>query len=267
MSRGARRLAAGISRRRWLPRRRPGEVELPASVLHVTHYKAGSQWIYSILRDLAPELVVPPRADRGQFLVDPPRRGRIYPTLYVTREELESVDMGFPSRRFVVIRDLRDTLVSGYHSIKVSHRPFAVPEMQALRGRLQTVDLEAGLLELVREWLPLNAEIQRSWIAAGEPVVRYEDLLERDTELLEDVLVRRCGLPISSRELHGAVRRARFHNQSQGRRRGEEDIASHRRRAVPGEWREVLPGSVQRELKATWGQLLIDTGYERDESW
>ncbi len=35
-----------------------------------------------------------------------------------------------------------------------------------------------------------------SWAESGEYWIRYEDLLNRDVELLEEALLRRCRLPI-----------------------------------------------------------------------
>src|SRR5437016_8561927 len=97
----------------------------PPAVIHVTHYKAGSQWIYAILRDCVPKRrIVPPQFDRGQFLGERVRQGKVYPTVYVTREEWDTATLPQQWRRFVVIRDLRDALVSGYFSIKVSHPQF-----------------------------------------------------------------------------------------------------------------------------------------------
>jgi hypothetical protein len=39
------------------------------------------------------------------------RPGKIYPTLYVTKDEFDSVSLPPNARHFEVIRDLRDTLV------------------------------------------------------------------------------------------------------------------------------------------------------------
>src|SRR6185295_12722328 len=87
------------------------------ALLCVTHYKAGSDWIHNILLECVGDRVVEPQPDLGQFLRAPVRQDKVYPKLYVTREQFESADLPPKWRRFVVIRDLRDTLVSGYFSL------------------------------------------------------------------------------------------------------------------------------------------------------
>src|SRR5512145_1130885 len=61
----------------------------PVPVFHITHYKAGSQWIRRILEELSGPWVVTPRVDGSQFLIDRIHPRRVYPTLYVTRDEFE----------------------------------------------------------------------------------------------------------------------------------------------------------------------------------
>ena len=68
------------------------------------------------------------------------RQGHIYPTLYVTRDEFETVTVPDPYLKFLVIRDLRDVLVSDYFYWKHSHVPLHLsrpgpPHRQADRLR------------------------------------------------------------------------------------------------------------------------------------
>src|SRR5262245_49094046 len=94
---------------------------LELTIFHVTHHKAGSQWINRILHALAYDRIVQPEVESTQFLTKPIIQGSVYPTVYVTREQFESVKLPRHWKRFVVIRDLRDTLVSAYFSFKHSH--------------------------------------------------------------------------------------------------------------------------------------------------
>jgi hypothetical protein len=55
-------------------------------VFHITHWKAGSQWIHRILHGLVYERLVLPKVGMGQFLLAPIQPGKFYPTLYVTKK-------------------------------------------------------------------------------------------------------------------------------------------------------------------------------------
>jgi hypothetical protein len=185
----------------------------------------------------------------------------------VTREQFESVAVPEDSRRFVVIRDLRDTVVSGYFSLKVSHGTFAADSVSELRGDLQRKSLESGLIQAIDQWLGVNARIQQSWIEAGEPVIRYEDLLENDVEILERVLIDECQYPIPRPRLRRIVETRRFERMSKGRPRGEEDVSAHLRKGVAGDWRNYFTEPVKDAFKERWGGLLVSAGYESDLEW
>ena len=237
------------------------------TVFHVTHYKAGSQWVQAILRGCAEENLVRAKPGVRQFLEEPIQPGRIYSSVYVTREQFESVAVPQDSRRFVVIRDLRDTVVSGYFSLKVSHRAFAADNVSDLRADLQRKSVENGLIQTIDEWLGVNARIQQSWIEGGEPVIRYEDLLENDVEILERLLIDEFGYPIPRPRLRRAVETRRFERMSKGRPRGEEDVSQHLRKGVSGDWRNYFTEPVKEAFKERCGELLVSAGYERDMDW
>jgi lipopolysaccharide transport system ATP-binding protein len=244
--------------------------EAPA-LLCVTHYKAGSHWIHVILMQCVKDRVVEPQADLRHFLEAPVREGMVYPKLYVTREQFESVELPPRWHRFVVIRDLRDTLVSGYFSLRVSHPREGEVMVDAARrfgDMLQEVDVETGLRATMEEWLPTAAaNIQESWLEAGERLIRYEDLLDRDVEILEPLLIKQCELPVDPRLLRAAVKRNRFERLTGGRKRGEEDVTAHERKGIAGDWRNHFSEALKSDFKERWGDLLIATGYEQDLDW
>jgi Sulfotransferase domain len=236
------------------------------TVFHVTHWKAGSQWIHRIFHGLVYERLVLPQVDRAQFLDAPIQPGKIYPTVYVTKQEFDSVVIPADFRRFVVIRDLRDTLVSWYYSYRISHAILA-ERFAVLRRKLDERNEEEGMLLLLDEELPRSADIQRSWLEAGEELVRYEDLLEDDLGILEELLLRRCELRVSQERFREIVLANRFERITGGRRLGEEDRSAHERQGAPGDWRNHLTARVKRSFKERYGELLIATGYARDLDW
>ena len=252
----------------WL-RRQAAYVRLhgrrPPTIFHVTHWKAGSQWIDKILARCARERLVRAEDAAAQLLRKPLVAGGVYAACYVTHEQFQSVPLSEPWRRFVVIRDLRDTLVSGYFSLRFSHTDD--PWIPAPRTLLAGCDLQDGLLWLLDNWLPDSAAIQRSWLESGEDVIRYEDLLKRDVDILVPLLTKQCPLGVSARRVREAVLACRFERLTDGRSRGQEDVHSHERKGVAGDWHNHFTDRLTREFKTRYGELLIAAGYEKDLDW
>jgi hypothetical protein len=237
----------------------------PTTVFHVTHHKAGSQWVNRILMSLTPDRLVPPELDNSQFLRRPIVRGGVYPTVYLTRERFEAVWVPRNSRRIVIIRDLRDTLVSLYFSLKVSHC-LMTDDMEHCRARLQEMSTEDALLCLIRTVCEPIAALQRSWLGGTDRVLKYEDFLDRDAELFERVLIDHCRLPVTREQLRAVVATHRFEARS-GRKRGQEDQASHERKGIAGDWKNYFTNRIAKRFKERFGELLVETGYEKDDRW
>lgn len=234
-------------------------------VFHVTHWKAGSQWIHKILLQCVHDRIVAPQLGNVQVRHYGIQRGRVYPTVYMTKEDLTKVAPS-DSKRFVVIRDLRDTLVSAYFSLKYSHALMDARAV-AMRATLGELDQEAGLLYVLSDWLKHSAKIQLSWVESGEPILKYEDLLEGDVELLERTLIGDCGLPVRPEELRKAILDNRFESLTHGRKRGSEDIFAHERKGIAGDWRTHFTERIKAAFKARFGGLLVAAGYEKDLCW
>jgi lipopolysaccharide transport system ATP-binding protein len=255
--------APGFNGQRQLP---PAADKTFPTVVHVTHWKAGSQWIRRILESLAPERVIEPRADNSQFLVRPLMPGGVYPTVYVSRNDYDKVSLSGDVRRIVVIRDLRDTLVSAYFSLRYSHEENR-PEITRFRKMLLDRTAEEGMLLLMDEWLPPVARMQVSWIEAGEPVIRYRDLLERDEDILVPVLREHLGFDSPIARIKQAIQQTRFENMAGGRHRGEEDRSAHQRKGIAGDWKNHFSDRLKRAFKIRHGAILIEAGYERNLNW
>jgi lipopolysaccharide transport system ATP-binding protein len=234
------------------------------TLIHVTHAKAGSQWIHRILQGLAPDRVVEVTNESAYLRVSV-RSGMIYPTAYVTKDEFDSVVLPPSSRRFVVIRDLRDTLVSLYFSLKMTHQNNQ--EVDQARAVLQARSVEEGLLWLLdHPDFQRSVRIQQSWQQSGDPFIRYEELLERDEDLLEDLFVHQCGLPVDPLMVRNVVRACRF-SALTGRVRGQEEIRSHYRKGIAGDWHNYFSEAVAAAFKERFGAVLVATGYEPDSGW
>jgi hypothetical protein len=235
------------------------------TIFHVTQYKAGSQWIHNLLLKCAPERVIKPKLWAEHFTSDAIIPGAIYPTVYVTKSVFDRTKKPEDYRRFVIFRDLRDTAVSAYFSLQVSHPK--VGSIERIRRKLNSRTLEDGMLWILRNWLSINAKISFSWVRSGEPWIKYEDLLEGDLPILEEVLRKRCLPELDEQSFAQAVCSCRFENISAGRKRGEEDIAAHTRKGIAGDWRNYFTPKIKREFKRRYGDLLILSGYEKNEDW
>lgn len=230
------------------------------TVFHITHWKAGSQWLHRILRDIDLARIVSPEVFEKQFLDRPIVAGSIYPTVYVTREQFHSVELPQNYRKFVIIRDLRDTLVSGYFSIRYSHAVID-KSLADWRQRLEASSVEDGLVILMNEWLPLSAKVQESWVNSGEEFIRYEDLLKNDSAILEDVLINQCKIPMSPTRLQEIIKANRFESISGGRAPGQEDRLAHERKGIEGDWKNYFTPMVNRVFNERYGDLTMRAGY------
>jgi lipopolysaccharide transport system ATP-binding protein len=250
-------------------------VNAAPAIVHITHPKAGSQWIRQILMRCVPDLVIPSvnelAADPAMnpswdFLFHTVVPGAVYPALYLPKDRFDAVEGVDSCRRFVVIRDLRDTLVSGYFSIRYSH-PTDMAHVGELRAELEGLSVEDGLIRLFDGFLELCAAVQGTWMESGDPMLRYEDLLVEDVGLLELVLLDHCGLPVSREELRASVEESRFESLTGGRSLGSEDRGSHLRKGTPGDWRNHFTPRVADGFKRRFGDVLIYAGYERNKDW
>jgi lipopolysaccharide transport system ATP-binding protein len=239
------------------------------TLIHLTHAKAGSSWICRVLQELFPKQIAPrgrmvaKGGDLSQHVFE---SGRVYPAMFMRADQFDAHRELSNALRFVVIRDLRDTLVSLYFSIKVSHPLDAEGKRQKERETLKALNAEEGLLHMMETQLPGAAEQQRSWLGRDELLYRYEDLLPRDYTLFRELLIERFRLPITEKALRAALCKYSFESHY-GRKLGQEDETSHGRQGAPGNWRKHFTPRVTEVFAARFGQLLIDTGYEQDLEW
>lgn len=242
-----------------------------ATLVHVTHAKAGSTWIRNLLRELFRTRVT----ERGRLVASGTggdlskhyfSPGKIYPAMFMTREQFLAHPELKNVNRFVVIRDLRDTFVSLYFSLKVSHPPMEDGHIAIERDKLQGLTEEEGLLSLIERRGRRVAAIQTSWLNANELVLRYEDIVKNPQGVFEELFLRKLGLPLSRSKLARAVRKVSFETVFR-RKLGVEDVKSHGRRGLPGDWRNHFTPKIRERFAERYGEILIATGYENDSAW
>lgn len=238
------------------------------TVFHITHWKAGSQWVRAILKDAVPRRYIRVIEDMSNLRTDF-RPGWVYSPVYLPTWGFdEYIPASTPMRRFVVIRDLRDTLVSWYFSVKHSHplvEKNTTDFLAPYRNRLNAASLEDGLIVVLEERMEPIAQIQQSWMKTGDLVLRYEEMLADDQEAFRRIF-EHCGIDVDPEVLEAAVNAHSFEART-GRKRGEEDLSAHHRKGIAGDWQNRFTPKVVEAFKERFGQLLIETGYEQSMDW
>lgn len=256
-----------------LPRREdPGSCR-PQRVFLLTWYKAGSQWVRDLLtHHLAArasglvnsnvtfnclEVEQWPATPAGSFA------GPIYCPRPIEWEQYRRpMDRGI-----VVLRDPRDIVVSLAHSLTFSHQ--ATPVTDHLREGLLRLPMPQRLMLAMMQFRRPRAFADwtcRGWGSHGELFVTSYERLVADTAGELAAIYEFLGWNVSGGEVAQIVADLSFETRS-GRPRGEENLLSHLRKGVPGDWRRHFDrlSGLTFELH-TWGNL-VRSGYESDPAW
>jgi len=246
--------------------RKPRSQAAECALFHVTHWKAGSQWFRGVLQEVFGERLVAQEYYVQHVWACPLELGRVYPCCYLGKPEFDALRQPGEHRELVLIRDLRDTLVSAYFSFRNSHE-IKVSEMAALRQTLCSLNQEEGLLYLLETWLCRSARIQRTWVGTGVPWFRLEDCMREPGPMLRRMLAEGWGIEMSSPLLTTVTARHSFATLSGGRAPGQEDAHSHYRKGVAGDWRQHFTPTITRRFKELYNDVLLDTSYETHAAW
>lgn len=237
------------------------------AVLGITHWKAGSQWMAHILKECAPRRYV--EAARVSQALDQEgiQDGRVYAPVYLTRQRVQELRARDPERKyrlFVVMRDLRDSLVSLYFSQRFSHG-LLNQSLAKRRELLESLTQEEGLLFLLENGLDPIVAIQSSWIQSKVPIFKYECLIEQPFAQFRRLLDA-CQMDVSDAHLKNVLERNSFQAMT-GREPGTEAQDHHCRKGVAGDWRTYFTPRLVERFKQLYGPVLVTTGYEADLNW
>jgi len=237
------------------------------TVFHITHWKSGSQWVRGVLENVAPRRLIHPAADMAEVKNDLLVPGAVYSPVYMASQWFFQQVNDAPSHRYVlVIRDLRDAAVSWYFSMRYSHG--LNDTVAEARAKLEEMDFDDGMVYIIEERLSGFADIQLSWLRRPEGsrlLVRYEDLIA-DEHREFDKIFDHCAFDATPRQRRAAVKNESFRKKT-GRSRGKEKVSSHHRKGVSGDWRNHFSDRARAAFKDRYGELLVETGYERGLDW
>lgn len=163
----------------------------------------------------------------------------------------------------ILYRDLRDVAVSYYFYVR---RVRWHPEHQ-IYARLSVTK---GLETFARRVLAGYADWVRSWLRNRDPskslVLQYEQMLQDPMTSMTRV-AKHFELDASPDTIAHIVEVNSFRRVSGGRQSGQEDRGNFFRKGAYGDWMEYFTPELRETYKRMVGDLLIQCGYEQDESW
>lgn len=206
---------------------------------------------------------------------------------------------------FHIVRDPRDILVSAYFSHLHSHPTNKWTKLIEHRNKLENTSKDEGLL-LEMEFRKNQFDAMYNWDYSSPNVydVKMEDLLinpyknfvdifdflgivdesefglkARSSQLATMTINRlsqkskvltpfRFGtnkIPVES--LLGIIYKHEFSKLAGGRNLGEENVKSHYRKGVSGDWRNHFKEEHIKLFKEKYNDLLVKLGYEVDSDW
>ncbi|HEV2392051.1 MAG TPA: sulfotransferase domain-containing protein [Verrucomicrobiae bacterium] len=237
-----------------------------STFFHITHHKAASQWMLGIFKELFGPVVVKPEYHERHIWDRPIQSGRVYSCCYMGKPEFDTLEVPETSRAFVIIRDLRDTLVSAYFSLGFTHE-LKVDGMDVFRNILNRLGPEGALLYLAEGWLVRAARIQRTWLNSEVPCFKLEDFFSDAPRMLGCMFDQGWGLKVPQGQLDKVAEHHSFFQLSGGRQPGQENVASHYRKGTAGDWRNHFTPRVAERFEQLYNDVLLLAGYEQQPGW
>lgn len=244
----------------------------PTLLAYFGHHKCGTQWMNSILQAVCDivgrEMAVyaGPRRFGGDLAARITDPGATF-LCYINADRRYIKDLG-ALRGFHMVRDPRDIVVSAYYSHLHSHPEYG--NLSQYRERLQSVSKDEGvMLEIdnrVHEFrMMLDWDYERDDIFE----LRMEDVTSDAHRAVPEIL---SFIGLASDERLDERRVARIIDSNDftakaGRPPGTEDVKSHYRKGVAGDWIEHFTDDHIAYFKQRYNDLLLKLGYETSPDW
>jgi LPS sulfotransferase NodH len=182
-------------------------------------------------------------------------------------QDLSRIFGCFPQTKVVVIlRDFRDTCVSwAFHAARSTARwegLFDGPDKQ---------NLDNNFLRAILTYYAKKKDFAHySRFASERPeqviIVRYEDMKQAPVKTFRGVLTF-LGVDSADSQVNNCLQSNTFERSAKGRHPGETDAGSFFRKGITGDWRNHFSHQNVGVFKEIAGDLLIASGYEKDDQW
>jgi hypothetical protein len=243
------------------------------------HHKAGTTWISKIIDSICSKLQI------KHIVFHSPKLFNLNLGKTVEQEKIiffsyTNADINYVKsldsfRAFHVIRDPRDIIVSAYFSHLYSHPTEGWSELVEQRERLKSLSKDEGLLMTIEflkhlkvEKFELNLfESMYNWdyFLPNVMEIKFEDLIYKSDDKFIKIF-KFLGI-FDEFKIIEALREHDFSILSGGRSRGQEDLASHYRKGVPGDWKNHFKEEHIQTFKSNYNDLLVKLGYEKSTDW
>lgn len=254
------------------------------NIYHCCIQKTGSQWIKSLLSDrlvykaVKMKTHIPHKNFLGKKDLQHLQEcsfpaNKIITPLYIGYYDFLKIPKQPEYKSFFVMRDPRDFIISWYFSTKFSHKlnPFIIKEQKVL----EKMNDEEAFLYLCKTVFHKNNLIFKavqSWYENAKnnreiAIFRYEDLVGEERGEWFARLMVHLDIGISKENVEHLLEKYSFQRLSGGRKPGNEDIKSHYRKGVSGDWKNYFNEKHKEIFKKNHGQLLIDLNYEKNRDW
>ena len=186
-------------------------------------------------------------------------------------------------RVYYLCRDGRDVCTSMFffclralaHENVAMRNYYAAKLPQAAREDWRAEDSREHMPKFIETWAtnPMGCRITwkdhvEQW-ALGRPhviTISYEELRADCAAALSRIIPLHVDGPLDQEKIARVVGRHSFANQS-GRQPGSQDANSFMRKGVVGDWRNHFNEAAAQAFNQHAGELLIQLGYERDQTW
>ncbi len=179
-----------------------------------------------------------------------------------------------------VLRDGRDAVVSAYFAESAAipegdHPPMTRRQRRLFPGLVNKANVRDNIARFVERQMKKPhaaranwADHLRSYYEVKNPnvaLMRYEDLLHDGEATFGRAMSELTGEEANLDRVRGAL--ARFSFDKQSKRRPGREGAGFLRKARTGDWKTHFTRAAGQIFDRYCGDMLIQTGYERDHSW